>query len=393
VRLTSRTNAFALFCAFLFVSALLQAQTNPPLAGSPRYAYGGDAAEIAAQFADNLLFLSARVNVSEPSLFELDTTSPTSSIAPDRASELNRANEPSPVLNLTGVDVPLAALPAVPKPDFGSRIGLVYQGMLGRDFLSNLVLQIDYARETVRAYAPANYKYSGKGIVFPLTQANGIAIVPVRFALERGKEISANFIVDTALDASVVFDDKFLATHKMKDDRGRTIPAVDPLTGMPGAALGRLRMFLIGKSSIDDVLGIFSDQSFPDAGTPVAGAIGSGMLRRFTVVFDYPRHQLILEPNSHFSDPDQEDKSGLLIVAKGTNYKTFEVAAVQPNSAAAQAGIKKGDVIAGIDTDPAANLSLLTVRDLFRQVGHKYKITLERDNQTRDVTVQMRRYF
>jgi hypothetical protein len=385
--------AFAALCPVLCVCVLLRAQTNPAQAGSPTFAYGGDAAEISAQFIDSLVFLSARVNGSEPSLFELNTTAAASSIAPGRAAEIGRTDTPSPILNLEGVDVPLLTLPSQPHPDFGPRVGLLYQGTFGRDFLANLVLQIDYSRQTVRAYAPANYKYSGKGIIFPLAQANGAAIIPVRFALDRGKEISANFIVDTALDAPVVFNNKFLSARKMNDDRGKTIPTIDPLNGSPGAALARVRTFLIGKTSVDDVLGIFSDQPFPESGTPVAGAIGSGMLRRFTVVLDYPHHQLILEPNSHFSDPDQEDKSGLLIVATGTNYKTFEVVNVQPNSAAAAAGIKKGDVIAGIDTDPAADLSLLTVRDLFRQVGHKYKITIERDNQTKVVTVQMRRYY
>jgi hypothetical protein len=33
------------------------------------------------------------------------------------------------------------------------------------------------------------------------------------------------------------------------------------------------------------------------------GTIGAQMLRRFTVIFDYPHGQMILEPNEHFGDP------------------------------------------------------------------------------------------
>jgi PDZ domain len=386
-----------LLCLVLGGYAFSCAQTNlpaaAPAAGAPKFAYGGDAAEIAAQFFENLAFLSARINDSAPSLFQLDTVAATSSIAPDRAAEIERVNVPDPVLNLTGLDFPFASLPVDPKPDFEPRIGMAYQGTFGRDFLAPLVVQIDYARETVRAYAPANYKYSGKGLVFPLSQTNGIPVISLRFALERGKEVNANFIVDTALDASLVFNDKFLAAHKMNDDRGKTMPTIDPFSGAPNASLGRVRTLMFAKDIVGDVIAVFSDQAFPDAGTPVAGAIGSGMLRRFIVTFDFPHHQLILEPNIHFPEPDQEDKSGLLVIAKGTNYKTFEVVNVQPNSPAALAGIKKGDVIAGIDTDPAGDLSLLTVRDLFRQVGHKYKLTIQRGDQTQEITVQMHRYF
>ncbi|HKQ85734.1 MAG TPA: PDZ domain-containing protein [Candidatus Acidoferrales bacterium] len=384
--------ALTAFGTLLTTALFLRAQTNPPVP-APRFAYGGDAAELAAQFTDSLVFLPARVNVSPPSLFILDTTAQSSSIGPERAAEIDRTNLSFPVLNLDGLDVPLPGLPAKSEPDFGPRTGLEYQGTLGRDFLSNLVLEIDFARQTVRAYAPASYKYTGKGTVFPLSEKNGIPVIPLRVALERGKERSLNFFVETALDAPVVFDNKFLAAHHMNGERGRTIAAVDPLTGESSATLGRLRAFQIGKNTIDDVLGIYSSQAFPTSDTPVAGAIGSRVLRRFTVVFDFPHHQLMLEPNSHFSDPDEEDKSGLLIVAKGMDLKTFEVANVQPNSPAAAAGIKKGDVIAGVDTDPAADLSLLVVRDLFRQVGHKYKITVQKGAETKEITLQMHRYF
>jgi PDZ domain len=380
------------FGAVLSAAVFLRAQTTPPVP-PPRFAYGGDAAELAAQFTDNLVFLPARVNASAPSLFILDTTAQSSSMSPERAAEIDRTNPTNPILNLDGLDVPLAGLPAKPDANFGPRTGLEYQGTLGRDFLANLVLEIDFARQTVRAYAPASYKYSGKGTAFPMTEKNGIPVIPVRVALEKGKERNLNFFVETALDAPVVFDNKFLAAHHMNGERGRTIASADPFTGEPDASLGRLRAFEIGKTTIDDVLGLYATQPFPTSDTPVAGAIGSRVLRRFTVIFDFPHHQLVLEPNSHFGDPDEEDKSGLLIVAKGSDLKTFEVANVQPNSPAAAAGIKKGDIIAGVDTDPAADLSLLVVRDLFRQVGHKYKITVQRGSETKEITLQMHRYF
>jgi hypothetical protein len=393
MKIVSKSAIFAALCLLAGGLLFLQGQASSPPAAAPKFAYGGDAAELAAQFTDDLVFLSARVSLSDPSLFLLDTTATATSIAPDRAAEIGRTNTPSPVLNLTGLDFPLPTLPSVAAPDFGARYGLEYQGRLGRDFLSNLVVQVDYARETVRAYAPASYKYSGKGIILPMVQSTGAPVVSLRFALERGKERTANFIVDTSLDAPVVFDEKFLAAHHMNGDAGKTIPAIDPFTGSTGAETGRLRALEFGKTSVDDVLGTFSKHAFADVGVPIAGAIGSRMLARFTVVFDFPHHQLIFDPNSHFPDPDEEDKSGMLIVAKGPNYKTFEVAGVQPKSPAALAGIKAGDIIAGVDTDPAADLSLLVVRNLFCQVGHKYKITLQRGNQTKEITLQMSRYF
>jgi C-terminal processing protease CtpA/Prc len=64
---------------------------------------------------------------------------------------------------------------------------------------------------------------------------------------------------------------------------------------------------------------------------------------------------------------------------------------VTPGTPAAKAGIQKGDIIAGIDEDPAADLTLAEIRELFRQIGHKYTLVIERNGQSKRITVEMRR--
>jgi hypothetical protein len=48
-------------------------------------------------------------------------------------------------------------------------------------------------------------------------------------------------------------------------------------------------------------------------------------------------------------------------------------------------------VIAAIDGEAAADLTLASVRNLFRQVGHKYKILINRNGQTIEISMLMRR--
>jgi C-terminal processing protease CtpA/Prc len=114
------------------------------------------------------------------------------------------------------------------------------------------------------------------------------------------------------------------------------------------------------------------------------------MLRRYIVVFDFPHQQVIFTPSSRFRLFDQEDKSGLTLVAKGADLKRFEVEQVQPGSPGAEAGIQKGDVIAGIDDEPAADMTLASFRELFRQITHKYRVLVERNDKTIEVSLQLR---
>jgi len=59
----------------------------------------------------------------------------------------------------------------------------------------------------------------------------------------------------------------------------------------------------------------------------ITGTIGAQMLRRFTVVFDYPQGQMILEPNEHFGDPSQVRKEHAPIIC--SSLRRLQVRLVQ----------------------------------------------------------------
>jgi hypothetical protein len=385
----------AMLLGFVFYrGSSASSQTAPQQTVAPaRFAFGGNAAEIPAEFVENLIFVPVEISKSQPSLFVLDSTAAKSSVSPTRAAELGLTNLRDPVLSFSGVDMPFANLATIDKQSFSTEVGRQYQGTLGADFFSRVVVEVDYARQTLRLYDPAAYKYSGKGTAFPLRFERSTPVIGARFTLPGQKTHEGNFGVDTALDASLLISDRFAEAHRIFSSRLKTITASDPeIEGGAGVALGRLTDFQIGRYEIRSPIAAFVRQnsnSGPESNR--AGVIGGGILRRFTVIFDYAQRQLILEPNTHLEDYEQEDKSGIAVVAKGPGLITFEVASVQPGSPGAEAGVLKGDVIAGIDDEAAADLTLASIRALFRQVGHKYKLLIQRNGQSVQVAVQMRR--
>jgi hypothetical protein len=365
-------------------------QTPQQSAPPARFAFGGNAAQVPAEFVANLIFVPVDINRSQPSLFVLDSTAAVSSISENRSKELGLDALKDPTLNFPGVDMPFANLAAADKRNFSSEIGRPYQGTLGADFFSRVVVEIDYARQTLRLYDPAAYNYSGKGTSFPLKFDKNVAVISAKFLLPGQKSHEGDFAIDTALDASLVISERFAEAHRMFSSRLKTISATDPeLESGAGIAVGRLKEFQIGRYTVHDPLAAFVRQN--PILSDVAGVIGGGMLRRFTVIFDYAHQQLILAPNTHFEDYEQEDKSGIALIAKGPGLITFEVVAVQPGTPGADAGVLKGDVIAGIEDEPAADLNLASIRGLFRQAGHKYKLLIQRNGESLQITVQMRR--
>jgi hypothetical protein len=371
----------------------VSAPDQGPASAPAQFAYGGDAAQIPAEFIGNVALLPVRFNQSRSSLFVLDSTASTSSIDPSRLSALGVSATESPVLNLNGVDLSFATLPAMLREDIGPRMGRAYEGTLGTDFFQRVVVEIDYARQSVRLYDPASYKYAGEGTALRLNFAAGLPVISAKFTNLKGRLLEGNFAVSTALDASTVLFDRYAESHHIFSSHWKTIRSVDPaLNGSGGAVVGRLGGMQLGRYTAQGTLVTFSGSDLPGTSDPqVAGLIGAGLLSRFTVIFDYPHQQIIVAPNSHFLSDEQEDKSGISVVAKGSALRTFEIVEVTPGTPAAKAGVQKGDIIAGIDEDPAADLSLAEIRDLFRQIGHKYTLVIDRNGQSKKITVEMRR--
>jgi hypothetical protein len=385
------------WCAGLALRPPSRAQTSsapvPQPAASARFAFGGNVAQVPAAFIGNLIFLPVRVNQGQPSLFELDSTAPLSSADPQRAAELGIASLQAPVLSLSGVDISLPNLGEIANNDFGARVGRAYEGAIGNDVFAGVVMEIDYARQMVRIYDPAGYRYSGAGKSFPLTFHDGMPVVRAKVNVNGRKSGEALFVLNTALEASLVISDNFAQKHHLFSSHMKTI-AVGPgeMNVSGNAVVARIESFQIGPYDIEMPLATFAQGKLPgDDDKEIAGEIGGAMLRRFNVIFDYVRQEVIFDPNGEIRSDDREDMSGISIAASGPGLTTFTITQVRPGTPAAAAGVETGDAIAGVDEEAAADMTLDALRGLFRQVGHKYKLLIERNGKTLTIDIQMRR--
>jgi membrane-associated protease RseP (regulator of RpoE activity) len=381
-------------------SAALQ-QASPPA----RFAFGGNVAQIPADFVRNLILVPVRVNGSKTFLFELDSAAATSSIDPERATQLGislqtaRSRSDShgavqnAVLELPGLQIPMTSLAAVSRQKFAEQTGQASLGILGKDFFDRVVIEVDYVRQTVQLYDPSVFTYSGQGKSFPISFAGETPLLRAKAEIVGHKTVDADFVPDTALDSGVVFYRAFTDSERISAAHFKTVSASYPeIDDGAKILLGRLKGFQIGPYAVESPVAVFSQSnSSATASKKIAGAIGSDFLRRFTVIFDFPHQRIILEPNLQFNHSVDEDMSGLSLIAKGANLKTFEIVQVQPGTPAADAGIRQGDVIVAVDDEAAADLTLAAIRDLFRQVGHEYKLLIDRQGQSLTVSTKMHR--
>ena len=132
----------------------------------------------------------------------------------------------------------------------------------------------------------------------------------------------------------------------------------------------------------NDTRGFFSDPS-------IAGNIGGGVLRRFTVTFDYGRQAMGLIPNVDDRRRDVYDRSGLVLSDTGQ----YRVADVRTGTPAARARIPIGGLLLSIDGKAADELPMERLREMLRApAGTIVRLTLKAHGLSRRFTIALRDY-
>ncbi|HEX7136626.1 MAG TPA: aspartyl protease family protein [Vicinamibacterales bacterium] len=272
--------------------------------------------------------------------------------------------------------------------------GMPLGGILGFDFLSRFVTDIDYVKKTLtlrpRTFDTQNMKGSHVSLVMQGEQPYFGGKIRV------GDEtIPAGFILDVGAADTITFTTPFIAKHHLIEragDQARTVrkfAAPDVEAFNPTNIRGLIDAVTIGDVTLPHVLVNLSAAKSGAYTSPVFdGNVCETILSRFAhVILDYGRSEMILQPQASTTNPFEERKSfGLSVVAGSPDLHHFTVTAVDASSAAGSAGFQKGDVITAIDATPAEQMNLAALKKLLAEEGSHHTFSVHRG--TSDATLQ-----
>jgi len=123
---------------------------------------------------------------------------------------------------------------------------------------------------------------------------------------------------------------------------------------------------------------------------PFAGILGSDVLRHFQVTFDLKHSRIFLKKDSAFQ-PDVYRYSTIGLQFARDDRRGFSVMSVWKNSPADEAGVLMGDEIKSVNGDSTDSMSATQLSGRLRgKEGTPVTLTIERDGQTRSLTMRTR---
>jgi hypothetical protein len=380
---------------------------------SPRdfqFVSGAEAKDIPFELYNNHIYLSVQMNDSKARRFLLDTGAGITVVDKGLAEaeklalhgpfKISGAGGSADVawakvrsFNLPGVSLTNQVVGVIALDGLQPLTGRRIDGILGYDFLSRFVVEIDYVNRVVNLHESSSYNYKGTGEILPITLIGSVPYLRAPIVLTGRRPIEGEFNIDTGSTGSLTLNAPFVNSHQLLKFTSKTV--LVPLSGVGGSAeqrVGRIGELRLGRFIIKDPITGFSQSDEGDfASTNFDGVIGNEVLRRFDVVVDYSRRQLILSPNKNFGASYDYDTSGAVLIAQPPDFELFKVHRVLPDSPAAEAGLREGDLIVAIDGQPSSRYALADVRQMFKYENREHTLSVSRAGQVRDIKIKLRK--
>jgi hypothetical protein len=283
---------------------------------------------------------------------------------------------------------------AIPLGSLAARFGNDFDGIIGSDFISQFVVEVDYEARMLKLHNQRSFKYSGPGEIIPIElDAHGHPILDAEVTPTDSKPIRGKFVLDLGSGGALALHSPFVTNHQLLEAKNKTIRAIG-VGGAGGASMGRIGRVTelkIGNFKIANPTALFSeDKAGAFANAALAGNIGQRIASRFKVFLDYANRRIILEPAKSLSESFDRATAGLALRSDDKDYRTFRITDVLEESPAAEAGLQKDDVITQVDGRPNTEFTITKLQELFERQA-SYKLTIRRGEQTLLVTLVPRK--
>lgn len=353
------------------------------------------------QFSGGVMIIRACVeNISDSFNFVLDTGSGGISLDSATCSQFRISTKPTDTLikgiagikkvsfafnrtlKLPGLSIEHLNFHINDYEVLSSVYGEKIDGIIGYSFFSRYIVEVNFDSLKISIYEPGSFNYPGRGYMLH-PSISTIPILDMRFKDAGWNEFP--FYLDSGAGLCFLLSEKLVSDSAILK-KGRK-PILTQAEGMGGRL--RMRLTVIKKLKFgpyhfrrvpvfiyDDANNILN---YPNIG----GVVGNDLLRRFNIIYNYPKKEIYLSPNSHFNDEFDYAYTGLGIYQIDGKVLVLDVISGSP---AEKAGIKINDEIIGIDNFIHQNIQVY--KNALQVKNQRVKVIVLREGKLLEIKMK-----
>ncbi len=271
-------------------------------------------------------------------------------------------------------------------------LGTYVHGLIGYSVFKDFIVEIDYRYRWVKFhdYEKFRSKFYKKGRSsgweqVPLTIRGGKPYVSATITQTDGTKVDVNLLIDTGASKAISLyhsanEDIYLPEKRIRSFLG------NGLSGEINGYLGLIKEIQIGDYSFNNVVATYPDEEgikralvFSDRD----GSLGSELMRRFKIMFNYRDSTMLIQPSRFFDDEFSYNKSGIEIATPFPRIQLYQVTHVREGSIADESGIREGDFITEINGKTSSSYTLNEALNVFtRSSLEKLRLKLVRNDSS-----------
>lgn len=254
-------------------------------------------------------------------------------------------------------------------------------GIIGYSFFSRYIVKINFDSSILEIYSPGKIDYPKNGTTLHPAFTN----LPIQWLnIKDKRSLGFNFYFDTGAGLCLLMSEKFASDSGILLSRRK--PVITQAEGMGGKI--QMRLTLIKEVKVgpyrfravptylykDD----YNVTSYPFTG----GLLGNDLLRRFNMIFNYPNHEIHLEPNTHFNEDFDYAYTGLGIYFVNGKIMVEDVIAGSP---ADKAHFKINDEIIAVNKNFSLNMQ--AYKYILQKPFEAVSVLIRRDGILKELTI------
>lgn len=252
--------------------------------------------------------------------------------------------------------------------------GIKVDGIIGYSFFSKYIIKVNPDSSIIEVFEPGSLRYpSGGYLLHPLFTA--LPIQPLR--IKDSRTVNSNFYLDTGAGLSFLLSKDFIDDSAFLLKKRVLVPVeAQGLGGKKRMMLTIIKEVKIGPYIFRRVPTHILEDEYNITSYPyLGGLIGNDILRRFNIIFNYPKREVHLLPNGHFRAPFDYSYSGMSIYYIDGKVIIDDVIKDSP---AFKAGFKKDDVIFAVNNNFSNDIN--QYKDILQSEGERVKVLIMRGN-------------